>query len=116
MATAYTGNSHLPWWALIVALLLATFIFPFAVIVSATTGFTVDVQQLAQMLGAALVPGNPQANLYFTLYGSNTVGQAKDLAVDLKLGREFLSLFRRWKRLSLINFFFKSLSLLLLYT
>jgi ABC-type glycerol-3-phosphate transport system permease component len=91
MATAYTGNSHLPWWALIVALLLATIMFPFAVVVSATTGFSVDVQQLAQMLGAALVPGNPQANLYFTMFGSNTVGQAKDLTVDLKLGRKLCS-------------------------
>lgn len=40
------------------------------------------------MLGAALSPGNPQANLYFTLYGSNTVGQARGLTEDLKLGRK----------------------------
>jgi hypothetical protein len=87
MATAYTGNSHLPWWALIVSLLLASMVYPFVLVVYATTGFNVDVQQLAQMLGAALVPGNPQANLYFTLYGSNTVNQARGLAQDLKLGR-----------------------------
>lgn len=49
--------------------------------------------QLAQMLGAALSPGNPQANMYFTLYGSNTVDQARRLTEDLKLGRESLRLF-----------------------
>ncbi|KAL8280305.1 hypothetical protein RQP46_007222 [Phenoliferia psychrophenolica] len=87
MATCYTGNSQLPWWALIVALLVAMFVFPFVSVVYAVTGFNTDVQQLSQMLGAALVPGNSQANLYFTLYGSNTVIQARGLARDLKLGQ-----------------------------
>ncbi|KAI5475579.1 hypothetical protein MNV49_001135 [Pseudohyphozyma bogoriensis] len=87
MATIYTGKSQLPWWALIVGLILASAIFPFVSIVYAVTGFDTDTQQLAQMLGAALVPGNSQANLYFTLYGSNTVIQARGLARDLKLGQ-----------------------------
>lgn len=39
------------------------------------------------MLGAALVPGNSQANMYFTLYGSNTVSQARGLTRDLKMGQ-----------------------------
>ncbi|KAK4052815.1 hypothetical protein OIV83_002102 [Microbotryomycetes sp. JL201] len=87
MATCYTGKSQLPWWALIVALLLAAFTFPFAIVVYAITGFNTDVQQLSQMLGAALVPGNSQANMYFTLYGSNTVSQARGLTRDLKMGQ-----------------------------
>lgn len=48
----YTGHSQLPWWALIIALVLAFCIFPFALTVYAVTGFSTDVQQLAQMLGA----------------------------------------------------------------
>ncbi|GAA6061462.1 hypothetical protein JCM10212_005665 [Sporobolomyces blumeae] len=87
MATCYTGHSQLPWWALIVALLLSTFMFPFVCVVYAITGFPTDVQQLAQMLGAALVPGNSQANLYFTLYGANTTDQAIGMSADLKLGQ-----------------------------
>ncbi|KAK4052813.1 hypothetical protein OIV83_002100 [Microbotryomycetes sp. JL201] len=87
MATCYTGHSQLPWWALIVALLLACFVYPFVIIVYAVTGFNTDVQQLAQMLGAAIVPGNSQANMYFTLYGSNTVTQARGLTRDLKMGQ-----------------------------
>lgn len=43
--------------------------------------------KLAQLLGAALVPGNPQANMYFTLYAAHSVGQASHLTSDLKLGQ-----------------------------
>lgn len=42
---------------------------------------------LKQMLGAALIPGNPQANMYFTLYGYNTLDQARGLIRDLKMVR-----------------------------
>ncbi|SCV71689.1 BQ2448_3277 [Microbotryum intermedium] len=87
MATCYTGDSQLPWWALIIAFLLAAIIFPPVLVVYAVTGFNTDVQQLAQMLGAAIVPGNSRANLYFTLYGSNSVSQARGLTRDLKLGQ-----------------------------
>ncbi|GAA5995294.1 hypothetical protein JCM5350_002071 [Sporobolomyces pararoseus] len=87
MATCYAGHSQLPWWALIVALILSLFMFPFVCVIYAITGFKTDVQQLAQMLGAALVPGNSQANLYFTLYGYNSCAQALGLARDLKLGQ-----------------------------
>ncbi|SCZ88960.1 BZ3500_MvSof-1268-A1-R1_Chr1-1g00857 [Microbotryum saponariae] len=87
MATCYTGHSQLPWWALIVAFILAAIVFPPVLVVYAVTGFNTDVQQLAQMLGAAIVPGNSRANLYFTLYGSNSVSQARGLTRDLKLGQ-----------------------------
>ncbi|KAG6860795.1 hypothetical protein C0995_007505 [Termitomyces sp. Mi166 len=41
----------------------------------------------AMMLGAAMIPGNPQANMYFTLYGFNTLDQARGLIRDLKMGQ-----------------------------
>ncbi|GAA5887704.1 hypothetical protein JCM6882_001503 [Rhodosporidiobolus microsporus] len=87
MATCYTGHSQLPWWALIVALLLSMFMFPFVCVIYAITGFKTDVQQLSQMLGAALVPGNSQANMYFTLYGYNSTAQGLALARDLKMAQ-----------------------------
>lgn len=110
MATIYTGHAELPWWALIVAIVLAIFLFPFVCIINAITGFSTEVQQLAQMLGAVVVPGNPQANMCtcgntrsrasepnidllilpctdFTLYGVNACGQGIALARDLKLGK-----------------------------
>lgn len=87
MACLYTGHSGLPWWGLIVALILSVICVPFVVTVYAVTGFNTDTSQLAQMLGAALIPGKPQANMYFTMYGSNTVLQARGLIRDLKMGQ-----------------------------
>lgn len=34
-----------------------------------------------------MIPGNPQANMYFTLYGFNTLDQARGLIRDLKMVR-----------------------------
>ncbi|KAF8801788.1 peptide transporter MTD1 [Phlegmacium glaucopus] len=87
MATIYTGHSGLPWWGLIVALIIAAILLPFVVTVYAITGFSPIIQNLVQILGAAMIPGNPQANMYFTLYGFNTVDQARGLIRDLKLGQ-----------------------------
>lgn len=39
------------------------------------------------MLGGAMVPGKPVANMYFTAYGYNPVVQALALLKDLKLGQ-----------------------------
>ncbi|BGP19367.1 hypothetical protein JCM10213v2_007456 [Rhodosporidiobolus nylandii] len=83
MATCYTSSSQLPWWALIVAFLLSIFMFPFVCVIYAIAGFKTDVQQLAQMLGAALVPGNSQANIY----GYNSTAQGLALARDLKMAQ-----------------------------
>lgn len=44
------------------------------------------------MLGGALVPGKPVANMYFTLYGYNSVVQSYTLLKDLKLVRHTFSL------------------------
>ena len=49
------------------------------------SGFSPNIQHLVQMLGAALIPGSPQANMYFTLYGYNTLDQARGIIRDLKL-------------------------------
>lgn len=93
MATIYTGHTNLPWWGLIVALIFTTMFMPFVVTVFAITGmllcshvrlaskgrfrlylgFVPNIQNLIQMLGAAIIPGNPQANMYFTLYGFKSV-------------------------------------------
>ncbi|TFK37218.1 peptide transporter MTD1 [Crucibulum laeve] len=87
MATIYTGHSGLPWWGLIVGLLISTIFLPFVITVYAITGFSPNIQNLVQMLGAAMIPGSPQANMYFTLYGYNTLDQARGLIRDLKMGQ-----------------------------
>jgi hypothetical protein len=69
--------------------MLSTIFLPFVITVYAITGFSPNVQSLVQMLGAAFIPGNPQANMYFTLYGYNTLDQARGLIRDLKMVRDF---------------------------
>ncbi|KAI5117568.1 hypothetical protein M0805_009646 [Coniferiporia weirii] len=87
MATIYTGGSNLPWWGLIVGIIFSALFLPFVVTVYAITGFTPNIQNLIQMLGAVMIPGNPQANMYFTLYGYNTLQQALGIVQDLKMGQ-----------------------------
>ncbi|KAF9481085.1 peptide transporter MTD1 [Pholiota conissans] len=87
MSTVYTGHAGLPWWGLIVALIIATIFLPFVVTLYAITGFAPNIQNLVQILGAAMMPGRPQTNMYFTLYGFNTVDQARGLIRDLKMGQ-----------------------------
>uniref|UniRef100_A0A8H7XV56 Peptide transporter MTD1 n=1 Tax=Psilocybe cubensis TaxID=181762 RepID=A0A8H7XV56_PSICU len=74
-------------WGLIVSLLIAAIFLPFVVTVYAITGFVPNMQNLVQILGAAMIPGSPQTNMYFTLYGFNTVDQARGLIRDLKMGQ-----------------------------
>lgn len=87
MATIYTGHSRLPWWGLIFGLILSAIFLPFVVTFYAITGFVPNVQNLVQMVGSAVMPGNPQANMYFTLYGYNTLDQGRGLIRDLKMGQ-----------------------------
>ncbi|KAH6893967.1 peptide transporter MTD1 [Coprinopsis sp. MPI-PUGE-AT-0042] len=87
MATIYTADSGLPWWGLIVALIISAVFLPFVITVYAITGFSPNIQNLVQMIGSAMIPGNPQANMYFTLYGFNTLDQARGLIRDLKMGQ-----------------------------
>ncbi|KAF8920813.1 peptide transporter MTD1 [Mucidula mucida] len=83
MATIYTGHSGLPWWGLIVAIILSAIFLPFVVTVFAITGFTPDIQNSRSVDDA----WKPQTNMYFTLYGSNTLQQALGLIRDLKMGQ-----------------------------
>ncbi|KAJ7260312.1 peptide transporter MTD1 [Mycena haematopus] len=74
MATIYTGGSGMPWWGLVVGILISAVFLPFVVTIYAITGFTTSMQNLVQMIGA-----------YFTLYGFNTLEQALALVQDLKM-------------------------------
>lgn len=87
MVCAYTEHSQLPWWALIVALVFAVLILPFYGAMNAISAWTPVMTNLFQMLGAALIPGSSQANMYFELYSSRGLIQATSMLSDLKLGQ-----------------------------
>lgn len=87
MATSYTAHSGLPWWALIVSLILAAFLLPIIGTLYCTVGYAPSIEVLIEMVAAAMVPGKPVANMYATLYGYNSVTQATSLLRDLKMGQ-----------------------------
>lgn len=83
----YKADSGMSWWAFIIATLLAAILILFVGAQSGLTGFQLHVQPIIQMIGAYLEPGNPLTNMYFTLFGYNSVGQGMLLLQDLKLGQ-----------------------------
>ncbi|KAI0028897.1 OPT oligopeptide transporter [Vararia minispora EC-137] len=83
----YAAKSGLPWWAYIVALILSAVFVPILGSLYATVGYQPSLQFLVQMVGGAMVPGKPVANMYFTLYGYQTYQLTLNLLRDLKLGQ-----------------------------
>ncbi|KAG1895556.1 OPT oligopeptide transporter protein-domain-containing protein [Suillus fuscotomentosus] len=87
LVVIYKSNSTLPWWGLIISLLLATISILFFGALGAITGFGLIIQPFIQMIGGYLHSGKPVANMYFVLYGYNTVSQAQLLLRDLKIAQ-----------------------------
>ncbi|KAF5348950.1 hypothetical protein D9758_014208 [Tetrapyrgos nigripes] len=87
IGTAYGASSGLPWWGVIVALIFAFIFVPVIGTLAATVGYSPSIEIMIQMLGGAVIPGKPVANMYFTVYGYNPVTQAISLMQDLKLGQ-----------------------------
>ncbi|KAJ3717209.1 OPT oligopeptide transporter [Lentinula guzmanii] len=127
MATNYTGDSELPWWAFFVCMSFRSRIIPklttttihkkllvslhsfclLSLLCMLSYGapcipnvncsddfqffcvlsFVPGTEDIARMLGAALVPGKPRANMYFTLYAYNSTEQGRSMTRDLKMGQ-----------------------------
>ncbi|KAI0691079.1 OPT oligopeptide transporter [Cerioporus squamosus] len=83
----YAAKSGLPWWGFIVALIFSTAFVPVLGTLYATVGYQPSLQFLIQMVGGAMIPGRPVANMYFTLYGYQTYQLTLNLLRDLKLGQ-----------------------------
>jgi hypothetical protein len=47
----------------------------------------IHVQPVIQMIRGYLHPGHPKANMYFVLFGYNSVFQGQQLLSDLKFGQ-----------------------------
>ncbi|ESK91707.1 peptide transporter mtd1 [Moniliophthora roreri MCA 2997] len=63
LVTNYIGRSQLPWWAFFVAVGFATVFLPIIVTLYAVLCYVTDTENIARMLGAALVPGKPHVRL-----------------------------------------------------
>ncbi|GMM34355.1 hypothetical protein DASC09_016800 [Saccharomycopsis crataegensis] len=81
----YKGDTGLPWWMLIIAMLLAFFLTLMLGGLVGIFGFGgTQMQTICQLIGAYIKPGYPLANMYFTLFGYNSVSQAFLMLQDLK--------------------------------
>ncbi|KAK0226690.1 OPT oligopeptide transporter [Armillaria fumosa] len=87
IGTTYGADSGLPWWGTIVALIFGWIFVPVIGTLYCTVGYAPSIENMVQMLGGAIIPGKPVANMYFTLYGYNSVTQSNNLMRDLKLGQ-----------------------------
>lgn len=84
----YEAESGLPWWTFLISIIIAYVMVLFLGSLVALFGFGGrQMQTFIQMVGSYMHPGNPMANMYFTLYGFNSVGQAFQLMQDLKLAQ-----------------------------
>lgn len=77
------GGTTLTWWAYIVSLLLGAVIAPFSCILYGLYGTAVSTNQLSHMVGGAVQPHSPLANLYFASWSHQVIL----LAGWLKIGQ-----------------------------
>ncbi|KAF9269595.1 oligopeptide transporter [Marasmius fiardii PR-910] len=81
------GQTSLPWWSYIIALIVGMFITPFSTILYGRMGNGISTNQLMKMIPGALNPGRPVANLYFSMWSHDVVSTSIGLAGDLKIGQ-----------------------------
>ncbi len=101
------GETTLPVWSYIVALISGAIVTPFSTLLFARLGNGVATNQLFKMIAGAINPGRPIANLYvgdlifssptlvfrrvyffqFSMWSHDVVGTSIGLAGDLKLGQ-----------------------------
>ncbi|KAE9386719.1 OPT superfamily oligopeptide transporter [Gymnopus androsaceus JB14] len=89
-ATDYTGKSNFTWWQLTVILFLSSFFTIAYCTTSAILGysqFSTQLDGFYSMIGSYMAPGDPIANMYAALYGSQPTVQGIALLGDLKLGQ-----------------------------
>lgn len=83
----YKVDSTLPWWGFFVSIILAAISIIFLGSLYAITGYQFSIQPCVQMIGGFLHPGEPVANMFFVLFGFNSVIQAQRLLKDLKIAQ-----------------------------
>ncbi|KAF8309084.1 OPT superfamily oligopeptide transporter [Clavulina sp. PMI_390] len=83
----FKGDTTLPVYGFIIALLLGTFIAPFSNLLYARLGNGIATNQLMKMVAGALHPGKPVSNLYFSMWSHDVVATSINLASDLKMGQ-----------------------------
>ncbi|CAO1638262.1 unnamed protein product [Sympodiomycopsis kandeliae] len=81
------GETTLPVWGFIIALLVGSFIAPFSLVLYALFGSGVSTTSISKMIGGAIHPGSPLAVLYFSSWSHQVILLAVNLSNWLKVGQ-----------------------------
>ncbi|KAH9062284.1 OPT oligopeptide transporter protein-domain-containing protein [Lactarius vividus] len=81
------GQTTLPVWSYIIALLSGAIVTPFSTLINGRMGSGIGTVQLFKMIAGAINPGRPVANLYFSMWSHDVVSTAVEFSGDLKIGQ-----------------------------
>ncbi|KAH8898232.1 small oligopeptide transporter, OPT family [Thozetella sp. PMI_491] len=85
LVTVLYWDTHLTWWAMIIAMLLAiVFLVPIGMI-QAVTNTQMGLNVLTEFIIGYMLPGRPLAMMLFKTYGYITMSQALYFLQDMKL-------------------------------
>lgn len=87
LATALAYPTQLPWWAFLVACLVAfVFLLPL-VMIQGITNIQLSLNVLSPFLAGYMIPGRPIGVMLFKVFSTIVLGNAQTFTMDLKLGR-----------------------------
>jgi len=81
------GETTLPVWSYLIALISGAIVTPFSTLLFARMGNGITTNQIFKMIAGVINPGRPVANLYFSMWSHDVVATSIYLAMDLKLGQ-----------------------------
>jgi len=85
LVTCLVWETHLTWWAFIVALLISLFFYLPIGIIQATTNVQIGLNVITEYIIGYMQPGRPLAMMMFKMYGYITCYQGLYFTQDIKL-------------------------------
>lgn len=83
---AYNWDTGMPWWSVIIAILIAVvWLIPVGII-QAITNIQLGLNVFTELIAGYMLPGRPTANMMFKTYGYISMTQALAFVSDMKLG------------------------------
>ncbi|CAG8758232.1 9793_t:CDS:10 [Dentiscutata erythropus] len=82
----YTTGANLPWWGVLLAVVLAVVMVLPIGIIQAISNWQLGLNVMTELVCGFLLPGYPIANVYFKTYGYRSLTQCLLFIQDLKLG------------------------------
>lgn len=83
---AYKWPTDMPWWSIIVAIIVAiVWLIPVGLI-QAITNIQLGLNVFTELIAGYMLPGRPTANMMFKTYGYISMTQALAFTQDMKLG------------------------------